>query len=161
MVEQNETLRADLHGFFESEGAFEKLLAICALTKPDDQDYVAEEMMRVISEPGYAELNSVIAERSHGNDFVNAASHILSNKDVQPIDLGQTTGAFQDMSIKLAELRKQEGGQDLANGALFYGVSTAYIEYDLEAKHPGQAYDADTDGPIIFATVDHNDSGVA
>ncbi|MCB1592694.1 MAG: hypothetical protein KDI90_09610 [Alphaproteobacteria bacterium] len=143
--------QAEIEAFLAGSEAFETLSTLAAVTSPEDQDYIAEPINRLLSEPGGLDVL-----QARMRDFMDpeqtlpeVSSYVLSNRNVRPVPLGTTTPAFQDMVMRLRQL-SESGNKGLATAAMFYAVGMAHYEWK-DRQRPSVPYDPERDDPISLA----------
>lgn len=151
MNAQSKFDQSEIDIFLSDQKAFDTLVTLAAVTSPQDQDYIAEPVSRLLSEPGGLD---VLQRRMR--DFMDpeqtlpeVSAYVLSNKDVSKAALETTTPDFQDMVMKLRHL-SESGNAGLATAILFYTVGMAHYEWK-DRQRPSIPYDAERDGPVTLA----------
>jgi hypothetical protein len=164
MKELEKSLRDALGEFYASPLCMVKLAAIAAQISQDDQDYVPDYLLELISlRDGHVMLTRRMCEffavdktaPNTGDEntlffqaLPDTAAFVLSNKDIAPIMFEKTTSIFQDLFLSLCELAKED--HSLAKATMFFGVAMTLYEWlDRQRSIP---YDPDIHGPITFAS---------
>jgi hypothetical protein len=143
--------QTEIEEFLNNLEAFETLCALAAVTSPEDQDYIAEPIRRLLSEPrGIETLQARMRDfMDPGQTLPEVSAYVLLNRNITPIILSDTTPDFQNMVMKLRHL-SETGNERLAKTALFYAVGMALYEWK-DRQRPSIPYDPDRDDPITLA----------
>ena len=165
MTDIEARIRAALGDFYNDPLFMAKLATIAVQIFEDDQDFVPDYLLELISlGDGYALLTTRMSEFfavediSPNADYENTrffqalpdtAAFVLSNNAIPPVVIEKCASVFQDFFLRLRELAKTD--PELAKATLFYGVAMALYEWK-DRRRGGTPYDLAFHGPITFAS---------
>lgn len=143
--------QSELEGLLEKSESFDILASIAATTSPEDQDYIAQPISRLLSEPGG--LKKIKARMREFMDpektLVEVTQHVLTNREQPLVKFEDTAPDFQDMVLKLKHL-SETGNDGLAKAILLYAIGMAGYEWK-DRQRPSIPYDPMQDPPITLA----------
>lgn len=150
MEDHKQDQHSALLAFIARKDSLDHLAHLTANTSPEDQDYIAEQINKMLHTMDLRAIDGVVSEHmAIGETQQEITQFVLDNQAPVRFDPTQTTPAFQEMVMRLRTLSDQ--GQDaMAKAIMLYGASMAHYEWK-DRQRGATPYNAEEHGPITLA----------